>query len=140
MFRDSRQLMVRVFPAVPACVGKNCAFRQLRAEGAFLVSAERRAGKTSYVQVESLAGNPCSLTLYDVGDGETLSLRDATGKPVLAKRVAPRVWSFETQKGASYFWGEKAAGRQAPPPAQVKEITIGGETVFYGKKGHIYER
>ncbi len=35
------------------------AFHDYRAEGAFLVSASRKAGKTEFVRIKSLAGEPC---------------------------------------------------------------------------------
>jgi hypothetical protein len=47
--------ILRIFPAIPAD-WKDCSFRTLRAEGAFLVSADRRAGKTTCVAVQSLDG------------------------------------------------------------------------------------
>jgi hypothetical protein len=49
---------IRVFPAVPDA-WKDVAFEDMRAEGAFLVSASRRNGKTQFVQITSLAGAPC---------------------------------------------------------------------------------
>lgn len=49
---------VRVFPAVPTA-WKDLAFDNLRAEGAFLVSAVRKGGKTQWVRIQSLAGEPC---------------------------------------------------------------------------------
>jgi hypothetical protein len=64
---------LRVFPAVPAA-WKEVAFQDLRAEGAFLVSATRREGRTTQVRVTSLAGEP-------------VSLRVAMSKPAIA---APR--------------------------------------------------
>jgi hypothetical protein len=51
---------IRVFPAVPDAWA-DVIFHDLRAEGAFLVSAARRAGQTSWVRIESLAGEPCLL-------------------------------------------------------------------------------
>lgn len=51
---------IRVFPAVPGA-WKDVSFANFRAEGAFLVSAERRGGMTTYVKVKSLAGEPCRL-------------------------------------------------------------------------------
>ena len=36
-------------------------FHNLRAEGAFLVSARRTGGKTQWVRIKSLAGEPCRL-------------------------------------------------------------------------------
>jgi hypothetical protein len=49
---------IRIFPAVPA-TWRDVEFHNLRAEGAFLVSARRHAGETEWVRIESLAGEPC---------------------------------------------------------------------------------
>jgi hypothetical protein len=49
---------IRIFPAVPSG-WKDIEFRDLRAEGAFLVSAKRSADKTEWVRIKSLAGEPC---------------------------------------------------------------------------------
>jgi hypothetical protein len=49
---------INVFPAVPA-TWNEAVFQDLRAEGAFLVSANRKDGKTEWVRVKSLAGEPC---------------------------------------------------------------------------------
>jgi len=51
---------IEVFPAVPKAWDQ-AVFHDLRAEGAFLVSAERRQGKTVWVRIKSLAGEPCSI-------------------------------------------------------------------------------
>lgn len=60
MFLQSWGGMIHVFPGVPDA-WEDVTFHQLRAEGAFLVSAVRRAGKTQWVRIESLAGEPCRL-------------------------------------------------------------------------------
>jgi hypothetical protein len=49
---------IQVFPAVPK-KWSDVSFANLRAEGAFLVSAVRKDGKTAFVAIESLAGAPC---------------------------------------------------------------------------------
>lgn len=49
---------IRIFPALPDAWGE-AVFHGLRAEGAFLVSAARRNGKTRWVRIRSLAGEPC---------------------------------------------------------------------------------
>lgn len=49
---------VRIFPAMPD-EWQESVFHDLRAEGAFLVSAGRRGGKTRWVRIKSLAGEPC---------------------------------------------------------------------------------
>ncbi len=51
---------IRVFPAVPEA-WTEVAFHDLRAEGAFLVSAARSEGRTAWVRIKSLAGEPCLL-------------------------------------------------------------------------------
>lgn len=51
---------IRVFPAVPD-EWNNIAFQSLRTEGAFLISAVRENGKTSFVHIKSLAGEPCKI-------------------------------------------------------------------------------
>ncbi|HEY3379477.1 MAG TPA: alpha-L-fucosidase [Armatimonadota bacterium] len=50
--------VLRIFPAVPT-TWEQASFYHLRAEGAFLVSAVRTQGKTQWVRIESLAGEPC---------------------------------------------------------------------------------
>ena len=49
---------IRVFPALPDG-WKEVAFHNLRTEGAFLISASRVNGITSFVRIRSLAGEPC---------------------------------------------------------------------------------
>ncbi len=51
---------IRVFPAMPSA-WKDASFHDLRTEGAFLVSAVRKSGKTQFIRVKSLAGAPCVL-------------------------------------------------------------------------------
>ena len=51
---------IRVFPAVPS-TWKDVTFHRMRAEGAFLISAHRQGGRTEWVQITSLEGEPCRL-------------------------------------------------------------------------------
>lgn len=51
---------IRIFPAVPD-EWREAAFHDLRAEGAFLVSALRKEGATQWIRVKSLAGEPCMI-------------------------------------------------------------------------------
>jgi hypothetical protein len=53
---------LRVFPAIPDA-WKDVSFARLRGEGAFLVSAVRHEGKTAWVRIESLAGEPCRVVV-----------------------------------------------------------------------------
>lgn len=49
---------IRIFPAVPD-KWQNLTYDKFLAEGAFQVSASRKAGKTEFIWVRSLAGEPC---------------------------------------------------------------------------------
>jgi hypothetical protein len=50
--------LIRIFPALPSA-WEDVEFHDLRAGGAFLVSAKRTAGKTEWVRIKSLADEPC---------------------------------------------------------------------------------
>ena len=52
---------IRIFPAIPA-TWKDIAYSGLRTEGAFKVSASRKQGKTQFIHIKSLAGEPCIIT------------------------------------------------------------------------------
>jgi alpha-L-fucosidase 2 len=58
MLLQSWDNTIRIFPAVPD-TWKDISFDKLRAEGAFLVSAIRKEGKTQFVSINSLAGKTC---------------------------------------------------------------------------------
>ena len=55
---------IRIFPAMPD-KWKDASFDQLRAEGGFLVSASRKEGKTDWVKVKNLVGEPCVVKIND---------------------------------------------------------------------------
>jgi hypothetical protein len=55
---------IRIFPAMPD-EWKETSFHQLRAEGGFTVSAKRTNGKTSWISITSLAGEPCIVEVKD---------------------------------------------------------------------------
>ena len=57
---------IRIFPAMPQA-WPDLVFHNLRAEGAFLVSARRVAGRTQWVRIRSLAGEPCRVKPNLVG-------------------------------------------------------------------------
>lgn len=51
---------IRVFPACPS-QWRDASFHDLRAEGGFLVSAARKDGRTQFIRIKSLAGEPCRI-------------------------------------------------------------------------------
>jgi alpha-L-fucosidase 2 len=58
MLMTSHGDMIRIFPGVPS-LWRNVSYANLRAEGAFLISANRRNGITEYIRIKSLAGELC---------------------------------------------------------------------------------
>jgi alpha-L-fucosidase 2 len=60
MLIQSHTGVIRVFPAIPHS-WKNVSFRDLRTEGAFLVSASMKDGKIEKINIRSLAGGKCKL-------------------------------------------------------------------------------
>ena len=73
---------VRIFPAVPS-EWRDVTYHDLRAEGAFDVSAERKDGRTMWVSVTSLTGEPLTI-IPDLGRNVTVC-RDSGETTVLAK-------------------------------------------------------
>jgi len=55
---------IRVFPAMPNN-WQDASFENLRAEGGFLVSAVYKNGKTQFVVVKSVAGEPCTVKVKE---------------------------------------------------------------------------
>jgi hypothetical protein len=82
-------------------------FHKLRAEGAFLVSAVRREGRTRWVRVESLAGEPCRIKADFTGPVKVVADRG------LAVRMLPEgVLELDLRKGeAAVLY----AGNTRPP-------------------------
>ena len=83
---------LRIFPAVPAA-WKQASFQDLRAQGAFLVSAALREGKTCFVRVTSLAGEPVTLQT---------AMRDptiATPRPDAVVRASEGTFRLALSKG-----------------------------------------
>lgn len=70
--------IIRVFPAVPE-TWQEAVFHNLRAEGGFLVSAVSKAGQTTFIRIQSLAGEPCRL-LTDLAYSEQGFVIEVQGK------------------------------------------------------------
>ena len=85
---------INVFPAVPKGWDTSV-FHDLRAEGAFLVSAQRREGKTQWVRVKSLAGEPCRIKPNLEGDLKVLS----AGNAVKLNSLGNGVYELALAKG-----------------------------------------
>jgi alpha-L-fucosidase 2 len=83
MLLQSHRGTMRIFPAIPAS-WKDLSFTSLRAQGAFLVSAERVSGVVTRVEIVAEAGGQCRLV--SPFDGKEVSFRLRNGE----KRVLTR--------------------------------------------------
>jgi len=98
---------IRVFPALPSA-WKDVHFRDLRAEGAFLVSAKRTAGKTQWVRVKSLAGEPCR-----VRPGMTGAIQAKGARAFQLQEVSPGLYQIDLKKGEE-VWLQAEAVAETP--------------------------
>ena len=119
--------IIRVFPAVPD-EWAQASYQNLRAEGAFLVSAIRRDGKTLWVRVESLAGEQCLVKPGFRGSFDC-------DHPDKIKAVGNGIYEIALKKGeaAILYQGQCAQnvqpcdqGLQKPNVWGLKELVIGG--------------
>lgn len=86
MLLQSHRGRIEVFPAAPDS-WRDAAFTTLRAQGAFLVSAERRDGLIRFVEIQSEKGGPCRLVSpwtgrelrLDMKPGERVVLTEDSG-------------------------------------------------------------
>lgn len=120
---------VQVFPAVPDS-WDNAVFDNLRAQGAFLVSARRSDSRTQWVSVESLAGEPLTLRVRDWSGLPTVAGADAS----ILRETQPGTYSIALAKGQRITLFP--AGTR-PHPVAVQPLPRAAETLNpYGvKKG-----
>ena len=85
---------IRVFPATPDA-WSNASFNQLRAEGGFLVSASRRQGKTDWVAIKSLTGQPCVLKV----PGWPAAIPSRDGQEIKVTKIADGEFSIDMKMG-----------------------------------------
>ncbi len=105
MLLQSHNGVVRVFPALPSSFD-DLSFAQLRTEGAFLVSAQRRKGRTNFVAIQSLAGEPLLASLpfsipTQLDGSRTISI----------EKQSPGIWRIDLRKGENVVIGEQGAPR-----------------------------
>ena len=74
-------------------------FHQLRTEGAFLVSAEWKKGQTTWIRIESLAGEPCVLQT-DLADFKIVADREIKVERMEGPRGQTR-WMIDLKQGES---------------------------------------
>jgi len=111
---------IAVFPAIPKAWDR-AVFHDLRAEGAFLVSAERKNGKTAWVRIKSLAGEPCRIQPGLSGDTTVL----ISGKQAKLTPSADGIYTLPLAKGDEailYTGGRVPDLTITPLPVDATEI------------------
>ncbi|SDI07353.1 alpha-L-fucosidase 2 [Actinokineospora alba] len=73
--------VIRVFPAVPTAWA-DVTLHNLTTEGAFRISARRRAGVTEFIRVRSLAGEPCRVRPGGMAGPYSVQPAGATPGPI----------------------------------------------------------
>jgi hypothetical protein len=103
---------INVLPAIPAA-WSDVVFHDLRAEGAFLVSAERRGGRTLWVHVRSLAGEPCRVQPNLSGPAQLL----VNGQPKPLAPTPDGLYTLPLAKGdeAVLYTGDRCPPLVARP-------------------------
>jgi hypothetical protein len=111
---------IAVFPAIPTS-WDSAVFHDLRAEGAFLVSAELKDGKTAWVRIKSLAGEPCRVQPNLSGKVKVL----INGKPMEIGRSEDGVYELPLAKGDEAILRTDGSTTDliiSPLPADPREI------------------
>lgn len=115
---------IRIFPAV-SDTWQDVAYSNLLTEGAFTVSASRKNGKTEFIEIKSLAGEPC-IFVTDIAQPVF------KGKHKLeVKKLGEDTWQANLKKGESLLiYPENASPELVIRPIDNKE------TQCFGKKAH----
>lgn len=97
MLMQSFEGIIRIFP----CWNKkeNASFENLRADGAFLVSAALDKGRIKSFSVKSLAGRKCRI---EIPDGVKINLKTADGRKIKYKKTDEYI-EFKTEPDTQYF-------------------------------------
>ena len=114
---------IRVFPAVPN-EWQDVVIHNFRAEGAFLVSAVRRGGKTRFIRIASLAGEPCRLKADLLAPRQTVSTREIPIRP-----IGDAEWEIDLKKGEEVVLYD---GNESPDLIVAPLKSKPGQLNYYG--------
>jgi alpha-L-fucosidase 2 len=96
MLLQSYSGTIRIFPAIPPA-WKDVSFKTLRAEGAFLITAERAAGVTERVEIVSEKGGLCRIEdpfgqiACRIEGAEKTDLEERNGEFIIMTRPGQKV-------------------------------------------------
>ncbi|MBP0903875.1 glycoside hydrolase family 95-like protein [Mariniflexile gromovii] len=85
---------IRVFPAIPDSWDR-ASFKNLRASGGFLVSANRQEKQTQWVSVTSLVGKPCVIKVPDWEEAYQIS----EGTKIKIEKISENEFAIDLKKG-----------------------------------------
>jgi hypothetical protein len=136
MLLQSHDGVIRVCPAAPE---KWEVRFTLAAQGGFLVSAERKAGRIEWVAVESRLGGACRLE--HPWPADRIACLDLAGGEVRMKASSEGILAWETSAGRRYLLLRDPAAmkdwkvaRISPKPQsgprKLKQATLGRERLF----------
>ncbi|WP_152392980.1 glycosyl hydrolase family 95 catalytic domain-containing protein [Paenibacillus guangzhouensis] len=122
--------LIRVFPAVPG-EWQDAVIHNLRAEGGFLVSAVYSAGRTEFIRIRSLVGEPCRIRT-DLTGLEQGFMIESQGKSLdykLHEDQSIEISLVPGEEAVIYAADGRQPGKIAPIPAE-----SGMCNLFGGKK------
>lgn len=114
--------IIRVFPAV-SDKWQDIAFYHLRTEGAFLVSAKKEKGQTTFVEVTNTAGELCTIELDF--DNPVFD----TSRRIRITRIGKRTYNIPIRKGESV----RIYPQKSHPDFEIRSVKNGAGN-FFGKK------
>jgi len=111
MLLQSHNRKIRIFPAMPD-TWPDAAFENLRAEGAFLVSARRKAGRCVFAKIHSEKGGRV-MVQCDFGEGQ-VNITAGEKKAVVRKIPATDLW-YDFKTGETILLRPASAGSREFP-------------------------
>ncbi|NWG14352.1 MAG: glycoside hydrolase N-terminal domain-containing protein [Acidobacteria bacterium] len=130
MLLQSHHGRIRLFPTIPDR-WHDAFFSDLRAEGAFLVTARLERGKVRFALITSEAGGPCEV--WNPFGGPAV-LEELDGKGKYDTRLEGRILRFSTERGRRYLLypdGRRPNNGEMSRPLPVRTDR---ERHFYGLK------
>jgi alpha-L-fucosidase 2 len=116
--------VVKVFPAV-STTWRDASIADLRTQGAFVVDAERRAGRTDWIRIRSEAGEPLVL---QHGIQGPFTVRDQRGHPLRCTEVAGGRLAIRLRKGQTAI----VARRGVRPDRDARDVPANGPAPAWG--------
>ena len=124
---------LRIFPAVPTS-WRDLVFHNLRAQGAFLVSARMEKGSVAWLRIKSLNGERCIIQCGFSGTPRAFS----SSTQLELRAIGPDLYELKLMRGQEAL----LSTTPSRPAAIISPLSFGGETSnYYGAhKGAALDR